>query len=331
MRPTALIVFALTVIGQSVVPAASAVRQPASIFRFQSDGFWLNLHHFLYVLGRAEAGFPDRQRRAVIDAPTDQARVLPSLSEDDRRVWTATVTAYSKGLSLKDTALDQELMAVTTAMQRRDDAEPATARIDPGLAALLEQAAPVYRKAWWPAHQQANRSEVRELEGLVAQHGPAIVSYITRVYQERWPADGFPVHVTAYTNWTGAYSTGDRLLVVSSVDPGTKGLLGLEIVFHEAMHQWDDAMLRRVRRLATNNATAPVSDLLTHALIFYTAGEAVRALAPGHVPYAEWYGFWQQRELGAFKTALDTSWKPYLQGQGTLDQALTALLKVPTG
>ena len=43
--------------------------QTTPIFRLQADGFWLNLHHFLYVLGRAEAQMPDRQRRAVAAAP----------------------------------------------------------------------------------------------------------------------------------------------------------------------------------------------------------------------------------------------------------------------
>jgi len=46
-----------------------------------------------------------------------------------------------------------------------------------------------------------------------------------------------------------------------------------------------------------------------------------------HGPYAEGNGLWRQKGLGAFKTALDRSWKPYLEGHGTLGEALRAVLK----
>jgi len=80
-------------------------------------------------------------------------------------------------------------------------------------------------------------------------------------------------------------------------------------------------------------AAAPRFDpLLTHALIFFTAGEAVRSIDAQQVPYAEGNGLWRQKGLGAFKAALDRSWKPYLEGKGTLDEALRALLKAqPAG
>ena len=57
------------------------------------------------------------------------------------------------------------------------------------------------------------------------------------------------------------------------------------------------------------------------------AVEAVRSIDAQHVPYAEGNGLWRQKGLGAFKAALDRSWKPYLEGQGTLGEALRAVLK----
>lgn len=56
-----------------VVALALAAQTGTPIFRFETDGFWLNLHHFLYVLGRVEAKMPDIRREAVAGAPTDQA------------------------------------------------------------------------------------------------------------------------------------------------------------------------------------------------------------------------------------------------------------------
>ena len=92
------------------------------------------------------------------------------------------------------------------------------------------------------------------------------------------------------------------------------------------MHQWDEVMTARLERLVKANGTPPLKHGLTHALIFYTAGEAVRTIVSGHRPYAEGAGIWQ-RSLGAFKPALDAHWKPYLDGKSTLDAALVGLLK----
>lgn len=145
------------------------------------------------------------------------------------------------------------------------------------------------------------------------------------MYKLQWPAAGFPVHVSAYSNWAGAYSTTGDLLVISSQSPGVQATYGLETIFHEGMHQWDDQVFEVLREQARKvNKVAPRG--LSHALIFFTAGEAVRRVVPGHVPYAEKFGVWQ-RGLGPMKVALEEIWKPYLEGHGTRDEAFAALIK----
>jgi hypothetical protein len=57
-----------------------------------------------------------------------------------------------------------------------------------------------------------------------------------------------------------------------------------------------------------------------------TAGEAVRRVVPGHVPYAEAKGLWRGRP-GAFKPALEAVWLPFLDGQGTRDAAFQEVLR----
>jgi hypothetical protein len=133
------------------------------------------------------------------------------------------------------------------------------------------------------------------------------------------------VNVSGYSNWSGAYSTSVNLLVVSSLAPGNAGVHGFEITFHEAMHQWDEEIDARLMTLAKANQLK-FDDLLSHAMIFYTTGEAVRSVLPGHVPYAELAGIWKGR-MGVFKPALDAHWKPYLDGKGTLEEALLAILQ----
>jgi hypothetical protein len=134
------------------------------------------------------------------------------------------------------------------------------------------------------------------------------------------------VNVSAWSNWAGAYSTNDSLLVVSTMNTANQGLQGYEITFHEAMHQWDEAIYARLRKVAAANNIQKINDLLTHAIIFYTTGEAMRSVAPAHVSYAEIAGIWKGR-MGFFKPALDAHWKPYLDGTTTLDEALVGLLK----
>jgi hypothetical protein len=195
------------------------------------------------------------------------------------------------------------------------------------LLATLEQAAPIYRRVWWPRHQKANNDSVREFAGYLGEHGDKVLAYITKAYQEQWPKGGHQINVSGYTNWAGAYSTDGGLIVISSLDDGTRGSLGLESMFHEAMHQWDQPMMARLSRLSKEHQTPPPREGITHALIWYTAAEAVKSVISGHVGYAESGGMWRQKGLGSFKAGLDAHWKPYLEGKTTLDAALVGLLK----
>src|SRR5262249_4212370 len=73
---------------------ASSHRTSESIFRINADEFWLNLHSFLYVLGRAENRTRDSSREAVANAPADQEKGLALLSKDEQTIWREAVTSY---------------------------------------------------------------------------------------------------------------------------------------------------------------------------------------------------------------------------------------------
>src|SRR5262245_48869912 len=88
------------------------------IFQFETAEFWLNLHHFLYVLGRAETHTADSAREAVRDAPADAARGLEALTDDERRVWSEAVHAYATTVSTNDLVFDRTLAQTTGALMR---------------------------------------------------------------------------------------------------------------------------------------------------------------------------------------------------------------------
>lgn len=83
-------------------PVAAQSPQPGSIFTFESDEFWFNLHHFLYVLGRGEAKMADASRAGVTLAVADAERGIKSLTDEERKTWAATVGVYASGISKLD-------------------------------------------------------------------------------------------------------------------------------------------------------------------------------------------------------------------------------------
>jgi hypothetical protein len=303
---------------------------PRGIVTFFADDFWLNLHHFLYVLGRAEARAPDSQREAVAGAPADQDQGLATLPGDEQRSWRETVTAYAGGLSKLDAVSDDGLVTLASALAglgNSGNLQGASPAVPADEAAALNRVAPIYRKTWWPAHRRANQQWIAAMQPLIERHGAAILAFITHVYQLPWPARGYPVHVSGYTMWAGAYSTAGPLLVISSLGPGTSGESGLETVFHESMHQWDDPVYDRLAEIGKVLGKS-VPDGLTHAMIWLTAGEAVRRVIPDHVPYAEAHSIWQRVPNVTLRPAIEAAWRPYLNGAGTRDEALTALMKL---
>jgi hypothetical protein len=307
-------------------PTVSPRNNPnRTIFVFHTNEFWLNLHHFLYVLGRTQNNERDAVRDSVAGAPPDQESGLKKLGASEQKIWREAVASYAASVSKRDLVFDAPLPAVTAALARAADVRSLSAsEIDPSVGTILQRAAPIYRKAWWRKHREANRRWQKSVQSLVDRHGTAVLAFITSAYKMEWPATGFPVHVSAYSNWAGAYSTTGNLLVMASQSPSLQGLYGFETAFHEGMHQWDEQVFEALRQQATKlNKYFPRG--LDHSIIFFTAGEAVRRVVPDHVPYAEKFGVWQ-RGFGPFKAALEEIWKPYLDGRGTRDEPLAALI-----
>lgn len=340
MRPiaatTLLVSAVLTYVGVYGPVASGATLSQAApssaIFRIDSDEFWLNLHHFLYVLGRAQAKTGDANREAVADAPAEAERGVRTLSPEEQSAWSEAVTSYALGLSLKDAIREDPMPTVTAALTDVDDAPTLVGvAIDASVRQALERAAPAYRKAWWPAHRAANQAWRTSMEALVAQHGQEVLDFITRAYGLQWPVTGFAVHAARFSNWAGAYSSSRGVLVIASGYPGNGGLRGVEGLFHEGMHQWDNQVytLLGVQAKAIK-ATVPVD--MPHALIWVTAGEAIRHLDPTYVRTVDTLGIWNGRSSGApeplmrLRAPLEDTWLPYLGGRGTRDEALIALL-----
>jgi hypothetical protein len=140
--------------------------------------------------------------------------------------------------------------------------------------------------------------------------------------------------MSGYANFGGAYSVGGgpAFLVFSSMTDQNSGLHGLEVVVHEGMHQWDQALFGTLAALARER-NVPVPRDLMHAMIFFTAGEAVRRLDPNYIPVADAFDIWKLPLSGAalpaerLKPILEDVWKPYMNGRGTRDDALSVIVE----
>jgi hypothetical protein len=304
-----------------------------SLFQFTADEFWLNLHHYLYVLGRAHNG-ADSGQPAVASAPDDERQGRAALSDADRTSWDEAVSAYASGLSRQSSVLQPPLAPMTVALATGGDTETfPVATFDASTRSILERAAPIYRKGWWPRHRSLNQQYERALKEMIDRDGAAIVAFVTRAYQMEWPQNPYPVHLVAYSNFQGAFSlTGGRVLIMSTnANPLNDRWYPLESAFHEAMHQWDNVVAAVLRTQAAASGVSVPQDF-SHVLIFVTAGEAVRRLHPEHVPLMDAAGLWKLTLSGArmpaqrLKTPVMDIWKPYLDGHGTRDEVLRQLL-----
>jgi hypothetical protein len=310
-------------------PPKQAAASP--LFTFETDALWLNLHHFLWVLGRTEAGIRDNTRQSGGITAADEAEAAsPRLSTEERAAWAEAVHAYATGLS-RSAALQEPMPTTTRALASAGDRPTlAGVELDGALVATLERVAPIYRKVWWPAHLEANRAWRTATQALVDRHGAEVVAYVTRAYGAAWPASGYAVQVSAYANVGSAYSSGiTGMIVAPSRSEFTAGLYGLEAIVHEAMHQWDGQTFRAMRAAAPN---AQIPRDLSHALIFYTSGEAVRRVDPKFVPVADAFDIWSIALSGStlptqrLKPLLVEIWQPWLDGHGTRDEALATLV-----
>jgi hypothetical protein len=130
--------------------------------------------------------------------------------------------------------------------------------------------------------------------------------------------------VVAYAQWAGAYATAGQLIILGSQDPAQAGTQGLETLFHEGMHQWDNATDRAIRETARKSGRK-IPTSLSHSLIFYSAGYAVTKVVPDHRPYVVANGLWDNRVL-VDEEKLDRFWRPYLDRKSSFDEAMESLL-----
>ena len=194
-----------------------------TLFDFHT-GFWINLHHFLYL--EAAAQKPNGPRAPTV-SPAD-GEIASSLTREEHAAWDATVSYYQQSVIQRDLLFGQGMNAIKNQLE---DAEASSdlgnADIPAPLRDVLLKASPIYRKHWWPGHDRENRTWIEKLKPLLDAHGTALHDSLVRIYESPWPGQPVRVDVTVYAGPFAAYTTNDPTRpTLSSTDPRNQGTAG---------------------------------------------------------------------------------------------------------
>ena len=356
----ALAIFALGVFTESSVRAApaeraafpatqqaSATESPLPVFELHS-GFWVNLHHFLYLQARLLNGNSYSQDGGRGTARLDEIPVsLIDFPAEEIKVWRAAVALYAKDLARRDLLLNGEMEIINNRLSEMEacaelqgkSSAACKSGLHGDLVEALDRAAAVYRAHWWSEHDRANREWIAQVAPMVQQMGVGLSGQLAEVYQRPWPSGRMRVDVVWYGGPYGAYTSLNPIHVtISSHDARNQSIYGFEVLFHEASHALAGGVNEAIAR-DFRERDKPIPRDLWHALLFYTTGELVRRdLAYGtmtpavlqgadpsnYQPYAAHFGLYSGG-WDRFRGMLDLYWRPYLDGRITFETAVARL------
>ncbi|HEX6083256.1 MAG TPA: hypothetical protein VF266_01945 [Thermoanaerobaculia bacterium] len=268
------------------------------------SSFWLNLHERL----RHEAVYPEEH----------------AFTGSEQSAWRQALVIYRADVGRKNPVFDRTLALVWhTLSATPDSATPKD--IPPRLIEALNLAAPAYRAKLWKSDDATNRFWTSVAVTMLREAGPEVAAGIAKVYGTTWPKR-IDIEVAMYCDEYGAATPdaheGKYLSVVSSTDPGYQQFHALEMMFHEPMHHFDQQMLRELSQAGK----APRN--LSHALLFYTAGEVTRrVLAKRGVVYKPIAAEVSARAWKELVPLIEQHWKPVLDGTASRADALKELVK----
>jgi len=311
-------------------PAEAAPRIPVLAtphFAIYSD-FDTNLNDALIAAGLARHGREPELFHSGAEAPCFDRQ-----PESTRAAWDRAVDYYAQiispgGFSAREQFLIRYQLAGLEA-EWQSDGGPEFVEIARGFRAA---ATPAYRACRWTIQDESNRRWIEDMKPRLAAEEQAIAARLEQLYQKKWKVLPNLVDVVETVDWSGANTSwsdagqGDILIANQP-----QGAPGLEVLFHESSH----VLMERadpVPQALENAAKAAGIRLprdLWHVVLFYTTGEAVRRIldAQGPPEYSPMlYEIFKRGSWVEYRTALETSWLPYVQGKRSLDEAAGALI-----
>ena len=280
------------------------------------SNFWVSLHHTL------------------LDAAQNGKKTEESLPAAERTAWTNSVLAYRNRFGDRIPWENEELTRINDTLS--STGEMIKEGLHEDVAKALLQAAPIYRRLYWPLDDRSNKFWISTAEGLLRDAGEDLALAHGRAFGVVYPAK-IRVDVTPYAGPLGAYTTeanGFIHTTISSRDPNFQSFAALEMLLHEGAHgvmnPATGAIGMQINALALEKRIL-VPRQLWHAILFYTSGELTkRALRErgvvDYVPYAYKKGMYDRAFTG-LRQPLESFWQSYLDGQITREAAVQAIVE----
>lgn len=315
---------------------------PTPVFEFHS-GFWVNLHHFLYLQGRMlRTGFEGSQAEPEITTRYNPLASTEGMTVEQQHAWQAAVEVYALSWSSRDLLLNNQMVLINDRLAELEDCPDLTGRsavectsgIAKDLVGALEEAAPIYRQRWWAEQDRLNRAWIAAMIPQVRSLGGNVAGQLAEIYGSKWPAR-IHVDVVYYAGPRGAYTSLAPLhLMIASSHSRNQNISGFETLFYEASHVLgkgvEEAIDRECRRLQK-----PIPRDLWNALLLYTTGGRI-GLTPSRpqeeataVSKSSSFGDGNSlydRGWGDYEPLLQRYWQPYLDGQVDIDTAVARLI-----
>lgn len=273
------------------------------------NSFWMSLHQTL---------IDDAMRRTPRDLGT---------------AWSEAVAAYRAAGGQGDITFAKAMTDTTEAIASVPDDAPEQA-IDAPLAQALKRAARIYRQHGWPADERANRLFIAYGSALVREEGEGLIRQHEAVYHAAWPKR-ILAYITPSGGPFGAYTFTGRLGVpittMASREEGYQGFRALEMLLHESSHAvvypnrgTVGAAIEAAAK--AHGVTAPRN--LWHAVLFATSGELTRRLLAerGVTTFVPSSSEMFTKVWPNFRDPIEKFWMPYLNGQGTLEEAIDKMV-----
>ena len=186
---------------------------------------------------------------------------------------------------------------------------------------------PAYERCRWAAQDAGNRRWIEHVVALLNVHERALGERLAQVYGASWAGAPYRVDVVESVGGNAqVFVPAGPHILISSSTPDNQDRAALEAVFHEGSHPLAGKMEEVVKRASSGRSNAVPSDL-SHAVIFYLTGETVRRTfeqAGGlYTPWLYTLKLWPDNVRDALPKALS----PYLNGQGTLVEAIDNLVQ----
>jgi hypothetical protein len=129
------------------------------------NGFWINLHHFLY-----EQALLRRRGGNSVQATSGLANPNGRLSTEQQQLWNTALDYYVSAMIKRDLLFDDNMKMINDRLGELEGApDLSKSGLSADLIKILESVAPIYRARWWPQHEKANRFWVAVVTPLVQQ------------------------------------------------------------------------------------------------------------------------------------------------------------------